>query len=711
MIITCQKCNTSFRLDESLLSPEGSKVRCSRCKHIFTAYRPAETVEAEPAEPAAETAETGEKLQEEASGIDLAELDAIFGGELAEEGPGEEPGEGGAVAEEEEAGRTSRLEELDGEDLDLDFDMDLEPEGAAIEEDTAQIDDLDLDMDFDLEDEDLADIKADNGGEADVALEGAEDTGAGEGVVEEPDLGGELDIKDELELELADVDAKAGGEEIEASEPELSLDLESEEKELELDLEPDVTSSDSEEQELVLEPDLKEEDLSLEIETGEKDDLEAAEAELDFSDLQNVFEDDTQQDQLNLEVDKAGGQEDQEPELELELESDQGEAPSDEDLEDLEFQLDSEFDEKALEDAGNQEGQEAEEELDLTDIEQMLEEQPHAAAAGDEGRESETAPDDLVIQDELDLEELEQAIEEADQEGEGDKGEDQELELDFPDLDRLPDGEEELKLDISEIEQPVENDVSSSSMTMDTGDIELQFEIEDEQPADEEERPVPKDLEKITQTVQMDEKESADEIEQAGQEPVTPPAKPARRPAKKGVSKTLIFLLVIVVLGGIGYGLYYAVTQMGIQIPYLSDYLKPQPQDPYGTLHLSTFDITSKFMENQNDGRLFVITGKVRNGYDHPRGMIRVRGNLFSSGKKLVKTEYAYCGVILPDSELVQKPFVEIKRLLNQRPAGDLPANWLQPGQAAKFMVVFSKLPQDLEEFTIELVGSSPVGK
>jgi len=40
MIVQCEKCKTRFRLDESLLKPEGSKVRCSICHHVFMAYPP-----------------------------------------------------------------------------------------------------------------------------------------------------------------------------------------------------------------------------------------------------------------------------------------------------------------------------------------------------------------------------------------------------------------------------------------------------------------------------------------------------------------------------------------------------------------------------------------------------------------------------------------------------------------------------------------------
>jgi len=38
MIIKCEKCGTKFNFDKSILNRNGSKVRCSVCKHIFLAY-------------------------------------------------------------------------------------------------------------------------------------------------------------------------------------------------------------------------------------------------------------------------------------------------------------------------------------------------------------------------------------------------------------------------------------------------------------------------------------------------------------------------------------------------------------------------------------------------------------------------------------------------------------------------------------------------
>ncbi|MGD9824882.1 DUF3426 domain-containing protein [Desulfobacter sp.] len=38
MIITCEACSTRFSLDDALIKPGGSKVRCSKCRHVFTAF-------------------------------------------------------------------------------------------------------------------------------------------------------------------------------------------------------------------------------------------------------------------------------------------------------------------------------------------------------------------------------------------------------------------------------------------------------------------------------------------------------------------------------------------------------------------------------------------------------------------------------------------------------------------------------------------------
>jgi predicted Zn finger-like uncharacterized protein len=69
MVIQCESCRTEFNLDESLLKEEGAKVRCSRCRHVFTAYPSAPV-------PAVETVE-GPDIFDEPDPVVSEETDAV----------------------------------------------------------------------------------------------------------------------------------------------------------------------------------------------------------------------------------------------------------------------------------------------------------------------------------------------------------------------------------------------------------------------------------------------------------------------------------------------------------------------------------------------------------------------------------------------------------------------------------------------------------
>lgn len=40
MLVKCPECTTTYNLDDNKISPQGNKVRCTRCKHVFTVFRP-----------------------------------------------------------------------------------------------------------------------------------------------------------------------------------------------------------------------------------------------------------------------------------------------------------------------------------------------------------------------------------------------------------------------------------------------------------------------------------------------------------------------------------------------------------------------------------------------------------------------------------------------------------------------------------------------
>jgi hypothetical protein len=137
-----------------------------------------------------------------------------------------------------------------------------------------------------------------------------------------------------------------------------------------------------------------------------------------------------------------------------------------------------------------------------------------------------------------------------------------------------------------------------------------------------------------------------------------------------------------------------------------STWIKTVSRSP-SNLKLNTYDINSKFIENANLGKLFVISGQVKNNYPENRGMIRLVGKIFSAGKVLVHEEKVYCGNIMSDLELANLEWDKIKARLSNR-LGDNRSNVkIAPGKSIPFMVVFSGLPDELEEFTIEVAGST----
>lgn len=54
MLVQCPECTTKYNLDESKIGHDGSKVRCTRCKNVFTVFRPMppQVDDSRPVEPA-----------------------------------------------------------------------------------------------------------------------------------------------------------------------------------------------------------------------------------------------------------------------------------------------------------------------------------------------------------------------------------------------------------------------------------------------------------------------------------------------------------------------------------------------------------------------------------------------------------------------------------------------------------------------------------
>jgi hypothetical protein len=142
---------------------------------------------------------------------------------------------------------------------------------------------------------------------------------------------------------------------------------------------------------------------------------------------------------------------------------------------------------------------------------------------------------------------------------------------------------------------------------------------------------------------------------------------------------------------------------------YQADVLGRPDKDPNHIKKLSTRDIMGKYVKNAQAGQLFIVTGKLHNGYDSPIEHIRIRGELFVIGERLSQTEIVYAGIKINEHELSTTPVAEIKKRLRTIPQDKKETAKVLANQDLGFMIVFSDLPKGIDQFGVQPVFSAKV--
>ncbi len=724
MIVTCEGCETGFHVNEHLLRPGGSKVRCSKCRHVFVAYPPAPFEDSE--EPLILSEEMPPVAHAPAVGdmasIDL-KLDDLFDDTAAASASGP------AAAE---------PEMLDVDDLILD-------ESSPVAGSTPEANDLDLNFDLGLDSE-----SSGSAGDAFIAP-----TPPAGGKSAEEEIGFDLQLEPpttptdtaldlpelgELELDLADLDAS--GEDTPRPETKMASGVAAASSELELDLDFDTPLEKQEEDadpgsaaaaveapgpasggpalellnELNLDLDAVPDATTTTLgKDAERKNLLAETDEIDLSDLENML------DGSPPAADASAGEE-------LYL----GEGAGVESV-DTSKELDLSF----LAEAGDQP-------LPSTSDAQASE--PTAAPA----------PEALATTDELDFSDLSSLLEHNGPQDEKVREiEDVELVLDpeRPAADAAAGRPEEM-LDIEafltgdsddsnaaddggdDLDQAVEKSPGDST------DLEIEFE-----PTAEAEAAAASIAARATTAVGAAATTSgADEVameegaaaEMTGAtdvmeaEPVEAAPAVFRKPQIEagrrsgGLLKALGGIVLVLVLALVAL---VVPRSLGIHIPYLTDteipvlseidlelpfignvgkLFKVEAADPVGRLKLlpDAGSVTAEFVENPVAGRLLVVKGKVRNAYDHPRSAIRVSTTLIAKGGTPIRTATVYAGNVLSGNELSALEANAIQARL-QISTGTANSNVnVKPGSSLPFMAVFDQLPGNIDEYSVEVVDS-----
>lgn len=718
MIVTCEGCETGFHVDERLLKPAGSKVRCSKCRHVFVAYPPA------PPEEIEEPLVLSEEMAPEelptglagTAGID-AKLDELF--DDASEAA--DPGLAAPVPE-----------MLAVDDLLLD-------ERSPAAGSTPETDELDLNFDFDLD----LDLEPPPGLSGDTSVEPNPSAVAPAAEQEldfdlglEPsavpaDAAGGLPELDELELDLAELEAP----DEDAPLPQAKMDVvETAGPELELDLDFDLPLENQEEAA----------DASISAAAEETPTAASGGPSLDLLN------------ELNLDL--ASVPEATTTTLAKDAEKKNLLAETDEiDLSDLETILDDSAlpaaDAPAAEDffLGEEVGAEpaeTSEELDLSFLAETAD-QPLTSEGEPQTTEpaAATASHVLATTDELDFSDLSGLLENNRPPAEEARQiDDVELVLDLalPAADAAADPSQELDLEkflIDDSEdsnvtdvggdglEPAENKPPGAST-----DLEIEFEPVSQAEAKATAAPattaVGADPDTVSATVGaavgMSGATDVMEVEPEEQPAVFKKPQPAAARSSGGLLKALGGILLVIVLA---LAALVVPRSLGIHIPYLTDteipilseidielpfignvgkFFKAEPADPFGRLKIlpDAGSVTSEFVENSVAGRLLVVKGKVRNAYDHPRSAIRVTASLFAKGGTPIRSATVYAGNMLSDQQLSTLDANAIQSRL-QISTGTANSNvGVKPGSSLSFMAVFDNLPADIDEYSVEAAGS-----
>ncbi|MBT8372483.1 MAG: DUF3426 domain-containing protein, partial [Deltaproteobacteria bacterium] len=397
--------------------------------------------------------------------------------------------------------------------------------------------------------------------------------------------------------------------------------------------------------------------------------------ELDFSDLEQMLEPDA-----SSAVDTATDQGNEELDLQFNIE----EPPA-----------------GSAVAAATDEASETVQEDDLLDIEDLLE----------EGEEIDSPESTATIDEATELpSEMEAALDEASSRAEDD------LELDF-DLDGEVIEKEELIDNGAAADEQLESNLLATDevdFLNETGIEEVEFEDDPEQ------------IRISTDEFATDEFTNTSDV--YGQTDVLPVAEDElTETVVKSKSRSKKPVLVVLLLVILGIGIIIIPNSLGIKIPfisdikipylsdldlkipYLSDLFSPQEEDISGNIKMTPLGktINFKFINNPKSGQLLVIRGKIKNDYDQPRSYVKVTGKLYQKGNKLVKSATVYCGNVLSDPQLAAMDIGNINKRMGNKFGNKRSNLKIKSGKTVPFMIVFDKIPQNLDEYSIEVAESS----
>ena len=189
---------------------------------------------------------------------------------------------------------------------------------------------------------------------------------------------------------------------------------------------------------------------------------------------------------------------------------------------------------------------------------------------------------------------------------------------------------------------------------------------------------------------------------------------PERRSRRKKKSLLSLPVLLLVLIFFLTAWAYIASIMTGYKVPHLSDvnipflgkYLKKTDTAAMNAKPVPNENsVNGRFVSNAASGTLFVITGRVDNTSSLSFSHIEVQGTLSTKEIPAAKTKNAFCGNIITEEMLKSGDLAEMMKLLEVKEGAHNSNVNIKPGSGVPFMIIFSELPEQLQNFNVTVVG------
>ncbi|MBN2427217.1 MAG: zinc-ribbon domain-containing protein [Deltaproteobacteria bacterium] len=168
----------------------------------------------------------------------------------------------------------------------------------------------------------------------------------------------------------------------------------------------------------------------------------------------------------------------------------------------------------------------------------------------------------------------------------------------------------------------------------------------------------------------------------------------------------LLFFLVVIVCSAIAGYLFWRGEpfEMASLMKIIQKPAVEAPK-PAGKIHLKE-GVTSFYVFNQEAGQMFVISGIAVNKFSEARSGISVKGILYDEKGRELRQQTVFCGNPFEKDALNDMPYKTIEENMNNQFGTTFSNLNIAPGKEIPFSIVFRNLPENLAEFSVEVVGS-----